>query len=101
MSPNVHVYPAEGHTLIMTDLARLPTCRLTKLRTDDGRWHFFEGRAFVGKVYRYSPKSRRVETIFNKPRNEEFQCEIVLVFDDVRKCFGMMPVECLDFSVLS
>lgn len=61
-----------------------------------GMFRFIEGKAYLGKTYKYSPRSREVVTLLNKPTGREFTAEIVLVYDDAGY-FAMMPTECLDF----
>lgn len=89
-------YPREGGGAILTNLALLPRCHLKKMKSDDGRWEFVEGKTFVGKEYIYSPISRRTTTIKYLPTQTERECEIVFVYDE-RGIFCMMPTECLEF----
>lgn len=91
-------YPTDAGGVIITCVAILPTCRLKKMSSACGRWRYKEETAFVGKLYPYSPASRKVATILHQPTGEEFECEIVYVFDD-RGLFAMMPTECLDFPI--
>jgi hypothetical protein len=64
----IKAYPCEDGSTIVTDINRLPVCKLKKMHT-----------------------------ILNKPTGQEFECEIVMVYDE-RGHFAMMPTECLDFS---
>jgi hypothetical protein len=94
--PNLTLYSSDIGRFIVADLALLPTCTLRKMSTDDGMFNYIEGKAYIGKPYKYSPQSREVITILNKPTGREFQAEIVLVYDPAGY-FAMMPTECLDF----
>ncbi len=91
-------YFTEGGSILVTDLALLPTCTLKKMQSDDGHWNYFEGKAWVGKKYKYSSTSRRVEAIYNEISKKRFSCEIVMVYDDSDDGFHMMPVECLNLE---
>lgn len=95
ISPSV--YPVAGGGVIVTDLSMLPRCRLAKMQSDDGLWEYNGDHATIGKVYIYSPKSRRVALVLHEPTGIEHECEIVLVYDE-RGFFAMMPTECLDFT---
>jgi hypothetical protein len=67
------------------------------MRTDDGFFEFIEGKAFIGKKYKYSPKTRGVHTVRNEPSGTDFECELVWAYDDSDDGFHMMPTECLSF----
>ena len=91
------VYPVEGGGYIVTNLALLPTCYLKKLKSEDGHWQYEEKTAFIGKAYKYAPRSRRTEVIHNTKAGKDFKCEIVMVYSPDLEYFAMMPVECLTF----
>ncbi len=90
-------YPTDTGSFILTDLTLLPTCTLTKMKSDDGFWEYVEEKAYLGKRYKYSPRSRARRILRNEKSGREFSCDTVLVYDP-RGHFALMPVECLDLD---
>lgn len=93
--PELTLYPCIGGAFIKTNLALLPKAKLKKMRSDDGRWNYVEGKAYIGKEYLYSPASRAPMEFWREVDQESFTCECVMVWDE-EGFFAPMPVECLD-----
>jgi hypothetical protein len=92
----IRPYLTDIGSLLVTDLDTLPLCKLTKMNSDDHLWNFIEGKAFIGKEYKYSPASRITIEVHNHQHHITRSCEIVLVHDPAKEMFCMMPTECLE-----
>lgn len=72
------------------------TAPLIKTQTDDGYIEMDKNKTSVGEIYHLDPASKRLKAFYDNKTQNQFDCEIIDVWDEGLQIKTFLPVELFD-----